>query len=881
MEDFQQLILNPDTKSKGATRWWWYGCAVDKTEIVRELDFMLEANIGGVELQILYPVKPDGEVKNIEYLSPAFLEMLKFTAAECEKRGMWFDFTPGSSWPFGGPGVSPEDAMQQVVPYTIDIEGPTNFQFDFTTRFAGQVVAATLGKIEKSQMLPETVLDITSKVVTKYLFGWPWGEELLPIEIPEGSWKLVFFVVQLHQNHVGKPSRNAEGLVIDHCSAAALNNFWADMVKPITDLVPCNSLFCDSIEVEGHNWSPLLLNEFKKRRGYDLTPWIYALWGDMGEDTKAIRYDYFLTMSELTLENFFTRFTELCHESKVSSRIQAHGTWGDILEAYGVADIPEGETFGDQRKLKVNTIHRRLAVSAAYLYHRPIVSNETFTWLVKPRFTEKLVNLKAAVDAVFADGINAIVNHGYAYSAPEDGAMGLPFYASCHLNHNQPWWPLYKHLGKYIQRVSEFLRRGELYCEVGIYLPQSDIWSDNPLSDLHMAMKLEEHLDTEAVDRIQKAGYWFTYINDKKLQTEIPYKVILLIGCKRLPVASAEALARFVEAGGILIAAEDFPRQSTGYLDRIENQEKVSAIMKSLFESGRAKLTSNRHEELINTLNQVWQPDVKISHSEEVGYVHRRDKNHDYYFFTNISEHEVTSTILFKSQTTTPRIFCAESGQEIVAPNLECQEKGGKIRLTFPPYRSLFLVFSAAGNQSEQSTNSSENTKKADTVIKNLTHWQLKLGKQDYTLSSLEGWQKLDPYFSGCGIYETEIELDTISGKMLLDLGQVESALRVYVNGEFCADLWLPPFRLDISAKLKMGRNQIRLEVFGTMINGALNPLAEPQKLDNQLSNWPYVGNRLNLLREDKLTFEPERKALKAQEQVNGLLGPVHLLVTD
>ena len=80
-----QLLRTPSAAARGMTRWWWYGCAVTREEIARELDFMHQANIGGVELQILYPVTPDDPEKgiyNIPYGSPEFYDILKFTAVE-------------------------------------------------------------------------------------------------------------------------------------------------------------------------------------------------------------------------------------------------------------------------------------------------------------------------------------------------------------------------------------------------------------------------------------------------------------------------------------------------------------------------------------------------------------------------------------------------------------------------------------------------------------------------------------------------------------------------------------------------------------------------------------------------------------------------------
>ena len=91
---------------------------------------MQEARIGGVELQILYPLQPDDEEKgihNYEYLSPGFMDMIRFAADEAAKRDMQFDLTLGSSWPFGGPFLKEELSGQSVLPFTIDVEGPCTF----------------------------------------------------------------------------------------------------------------------------------------------------------------------------------------------------------------------------------------------------------------------------------------------------------------------------------------------------------------------------------------------------------------------------------------------------------------------------------------------------------------------------------------------------------------------------------------------------------------------------------------------------------------------------------------------------------------------------------------------------------------------------------
>ena len=238
---YREFLNHPPEEAHNWTRWWWYGCCVEKDEIDRELDFMKGAGIGGVELQILYPVEADDAragFHNIPFGSPEFYDILAYTQRACEKRGMRMDVTPGSSWPYGGPFVDAQDAQQEALPYQYDVTGPCDFSCDFTTRFAGTVCAAVMGRMEHSRMLPETVIDITDRFQERMLFGWPWGTELKNIHIPEGDWKLVFFVISMHYNQVGKPGRNAHGNVIDHCSRRAMDGFLKNMVEPIADRVP-------------------------------------------------------------------------------------------------------------------------------------------------------------------------------------------------------------------------------------------------------------------------------------------------------------------------------------------------------------------------------------------------------------------------------------------------------------------------------------------------------------------------------------------------------------------------------------------------------------------------------------------------------------------
>ena len=910
MMEYIKLIDNPPQETKGYTRWWWYGCAVTKKEIDRQLKFMFDANIGGVEIQILYSIEADNKeagIRNIPYGSPEFFDMIRYTVHKADELGMKVDFTLGSSWPFGGSFVPNSMSTQSAIPYQIDVSGPCNFSYDFTTRINGDIARVIMGEMIKGKMIESSIIDITDRVKEKYLFSWSWGEKLDGIHIPEGEWKIVAFVINKYRQMVGAPSPNGEGYVIDHCRKDVSDFFFKNAGNPIIDKIgkgKINSFFCDSIELSGNNWTEILFDEFKRRRGYDLQPYIYALWGEIGDITPYVRYDYFYTMSELTIENFFQNMTNWCRENGSESRIQVHGTWGDILKAYATADIPEGETFGEHDKLEVNTIHRRFASSAGHIYGKPIISNESFTWLKMPRFIVTLENMKAAVDAIFLDGINMIVNHGYAYSPEESGKTGWAFYASSHISHTNTWWPYYKEFGKYIQTVSAFMRKGRHSAEIAIYTPLGDVWSDNPMCDLHLAMKMEEHIGRSTADKINKAGYYFDYINDDVIVNlskitnsglivnENPYRVILLIGCSRLPVATAERLKEFVGKGGILIATEKAPDKGCGLSNRESDEKYIKTYMKEIFSNtigtwknfgeGKTVVSANRDNELIKMIQEVQRPDVCIkNHNDTIGYIHRIDNDNDIYFFSNISKEYKTTTIEFKGQNRGMFAVDPLSGKKIYPTAFNLGEEYAEVEIRFEPFQSMIVIFT-----DDVSSKDVEIDKKVS-IIQSMdisANWELNVVEIGFkkimeTIDTWERYQELK-YYSGDGYYTKEIEIPnnfTDFDDIILKIEQINEAAEIYINEKLIGNLWKAPRKISIKKGIVTGRNIIKIKATNLLINYAINPNNfEENYKGTVMEEWPYFTENINQIRQRRLFNQRERDAIK-EPLPSGISGKVEI----
>ena len=103
--------------NKPWTRWWWLGSAVDKTNLTRELERYHDAGLGGVHIIPIYGVK-GGESNYIRYLSPQWMEMLRHTVTEQERR-VAVDFKPGAlalqgSQGLSGLAVSIDDALAAI-----------------------------------------------------------------------------------------------------------------------------------------------------------------------------------------------------------------------------------------------------------------------------------------------------------------------------------------------------------------------------------------------------------------------------------------------------------------------------------------------------------------------------------------------------------------------------------------------------------------------------------------------------------------------------------------------------------------------------------------------------------------------------------------------
>ena len=139
-------------------------------------------------------------------------------------------------------------------------------------------------------------------------------------------------------------------------------------------------------------------------------------------------------------------------------------------------------------------------------------------------------------------------------------------------------------------------------------------------------------------------------------------------------------------------------------------------------------------------------------------------------------------------------------------------------------------------------------------------------------MRELRSWTEFPQvrFFSGKAVYEASVDLPAKwlqpKARVLLEMGDVREIADVTVNAGSAGVAWKLPYRLDVTGRLKPGRNSLRIYVTNLLINRVLN---QPDKDYAAVeARYPGIGTRIP---------RPQEKTLIKEPMPSGLLGPVSL----
>ena len=265
-------------------RWWWFGPAVEKTELTRELHTMQAGGIGGVEIQPVYALELDDPAKNfrnLPYLSKDFLDMVSFTAQTAHDLGMRLNLTLSSGWPYGGSYVPVTDAAGRLRIVVVAVPADATSLPIPSIGNGERLLATFLTSGTPSQYDSEHTQQL--EAIGAYRLTLPGGLS--------GPHVVLFFISSRTGQQVKRAAVGAEGFVLDHFSMEAIQNHLKTVADPLIQACGKNipySVFSDSLEVYESDWTPDFLDEFRTRRGYDLTPHLPVLNCELAAATPQI-----------------------------------------------------------------------------------------------------------------------------------------------------------------------------------------------------------------------------------------------------------------------------------------------------------------------------------------------------------------------------------------------------------------------------------------------------------------------------------------------------------------------------------------------------------------------------------------------------------------
>jgi hypothetical protein len=895
IDELQASFAHPPDDSRIMMRWWWFGPAVTKPELEREMRLMKEGGIGGFEVQPVYPLVLDDKaagIKTLPFLSDEFIDALRFTSEKARELGLRFDLTLGSGWPFGGPGVTIDQAAGKLRYEHVKIDQDAKLVKLPSIGAGEKLLAVFLARNEGPSFAADGVRELTN--IKDGMVELPTGMK--------GSFEVLFFISSRTGMQVKRPAVGAEGFVLDHMNRAATDSYLKTVGDRLMQAFPSHppyAIFCDSLEVYNSDWSNDFLDEFQKRRGYDLKPHLPALVNDMGPQTKALRRDWGITLTELLNERFLAPLHEWAKQHHTLFRIQDYGVPSAALSSNAYADLPEGE--GPQWKTLSAT---RWASSASHVYGHPVTSSETWTWLHSPSFRATPLDMKAEADRHFLEGINQLIGHGWPYTAPGVEYPGWRFYAAAVFDEKNPWWIVMPDIARYLQRVSFILRQGQPVNDVAIYLPNDDAWASFTPGNVNLREVLAQRLGRDLIPQLVDAGYNFDLFDDGAFEQtgriergalvlgQSRYRILILPNVETISPEAYRKLEEFARGGGILIATRQMPARQPGFNATPEGHDQIKAISKRLFEgpSALGHFVENEATQLSRELNRLLQPEVALSSGAgAIGFVHRKTSDAEIYFLANTSNARQNVKATFRVMGVKAEWWSPFDGSVSPAKIEEQGERGTNVVIELEPYGSRLLVFSRRVSSTLPMSSASASWSAID--LSNA--WQVSFGANSEPVSytQLHSWtdDEATRYFSGSVAYEKTLtvpkEMLQDNTRVRLDFGEgqaaaeqqlrsgmqawfdapVREAAVIYINDQRAGALWCPPYSLDVTSLLRAGENKVRIVVANT----AINHMAGHALPDYRLLNLRY-GERFQAQDMDKVQPAP-----------SGLLGPISLVATS
>jgi hypothetical protein len=668
----------------------------------------------------------------------SFLASLRVAACAAHDFGLDWDLTLGSGWSTGGPDVG-DDGARQLIAAEQTLEGPTDHSgplpeaepprwidatnqilpaidgFDEETVLVSVLAARVIEEPEDAPVVLGEVIDLANRV----------DGGTLTWDVPPGTHR-VFAIYENRTQHY--PFGNAyaapleQARVVDHLDRRGVEGFLGRQFEAWVDTAgdcPPRAVFIDSFELVGElPWTTEFGAAFAEQLGYDVTPFQPFLFLEGGEseyvnifgepspryqatDERGVRAreDYEAFRGARFSEEVIQVVHAWANARGIDLRLQAHGGYADILDAYSISEVPESEGLyagGSYDFL-------RLAASAAEVSGKRFVSSETLVTVGARELSDDEVRL--LFGRAFSAGINRLMLHGHPYPYEStDGARWFPFHPredssvtagpvdlSFDLHPGAAIWSELPSLNAMATRLGYAMSRGRAVAEVAWLRPE---WKVTNFPNFGVEPGAFESDTSRA---LREAGLSYTRVSRSALRDAVSADTTLRVGeaelaalvVTELPAADPTVLAAIqdaADAGVPVVWLGDLSARADGLVNAEARDAEVAALAESL--AGAVIRVEEAGEIPSALLDAGIAPMLRplAAAGARLSVAHRTVRGGDLHYIFNESFETRTEQFEVTGEFESVRVLDPDTGREIQA-----DFEGDILTITLGPARGVVL----------------------------------------------------------------------------------------------------------------------------------------------------------------------------------------------
>jgi hypothetical protein len=975
IKEIRANFASPGNIYKPGVYWYFMDGNISKESVKRDLESMKAAGIGSALFLEVNVGVPRGKT---EFLSDQWFSILSYAFSEAKKLGISISLAIGPGWQgAAGPWVTPAQSMKKLVASeTIvssadkgkvilpvpDVPKPYFEDDGLTAEMKHQrekyyedvaVIAIPLNagrpllknyqekalyyrgpfsstdtvkpfipndaeKNAPGGIAIKDVIVLTGKMDNSGLLNW---------RPANGTWKVLRFVSRNNGSVSRQAPQTGVGFESDKMDVNALKVHFDAYVEKILREYKIDgsntdgglkALHIDSWESSSQNWTPALIAEFKKRRGYDPVKYLPVFNGHVINNTdKSNRFlwDVRLTIQELIFQNHVDYVKQYARKYGLALSIEPYDlNQTSDLDLGSFADYPSAEFWS--KGYDFNTgFSAAEASSIAHINGRSVVQAEAFTALPGEGWKQHPASMKDQGDWALAAGINKFYFHTFVNQFLPDtlkpgstmGSLGI------HWDSGQTWWPMVPAYHSYLTRSQYLLQQGRTVADIlyltpegapNVFLPPPSALTRDTIGD-----RKGFNFDGCTGTQLSKA---FVRGNEIQFPGGASYKILVLPAIKTITPQLLARIESLIKDGATVIGQKPemspslvgFPlcdQQVKDMANRIWGRLAASGNL-VIRKYGKGKIITGGpladtdgglypHYDATSTLLKKMGLTEDFYTNSPVRFTHRTAAGWDIYFCANSSGKPITFDARFRSAKGAPEVWNAVDGTIKPVKYFTRDARSTSITLSLDTHESCFVVFA---NDRKGNARPGKLLIHTDTV-KNLSHdWQVafdpKWGGPAVTdFKELKDWSTMKDegikYYSGIAVYKKVFDFEKTGdmnsrGSFYLDLGLVKNMARVRLNGKDLGVVWTAPWKVNISSALKQKDNVLEIEVANLwpnrMIGDEKFPYDGPK--NGQWPDWLINGKPRPTKRYSFASTRPYDA--NAKLLTSGLLGPVTIVQT-